>query len=189
MNSVKTKYYVYILLALFSQSILNAQSDKKFEKLVETGNFDKLITLSEKRVENQTNDAVGYYFLTKGYVIKHQNSEGKKKEYHYYLATKKYDKYREFKQPDMKYKDLDSLMHVTGKMVYNNIPESSKQRRMYYAKFLAENFNDTITGYNKLIETTFYSPEKRTERLSVAFDYKYTQAINREIADRRKFFV
>ena len=143
----KCKYLSFLILFLLNISILQAQSEKKLEKLVSKSKFEKLIEKSMKRIKKGNYDAVSYYYLTKGYLEMAVITTGKTQERNYYYATKQYKKCEKLSDSTSICSLLKPLILELGHSYTDSTSKLKKGKQKYYAKFLATYFLDTTAAY------------------------------------------
>lgn len=154
----KQTHYIHFLILcifVFTAEDIQAQSQKKLQKLVNKHKYEKLIEISQKRISNGVRDSISYYYLTLGHLLKSEYSTGTTQDRNYFSATKTYEKLIA-NTDNTKDSELQSNMLKQGYEVYNQLDESKKRRRKHYASFFAEFFADTVPDYSILF------PENRT---------------------------
>lgn len=147
MRKIPNKFQVCLIFAfIISCGVTFAQSPKKLHKLAEKQKYNQLIKQSEKRIKKGARDSISYYYLTKGLLLKAENSNTSEKEKAYYSATKNYQKYIGYISIEAD-AELQNRLHAVGIDVYDELSKRKKRRRKYYAAFMASHFADTVVDY------------------------------------------
>lgn len=148
MTQKRLRYTIFlILLAALSTGLSMAQSQKKLEKLEQKGKYDKLISLTDKKIRKGKATGTILYYNILGNLMKTRASLGREQEKSYYDATRAYKRLERTDHGDSIQNLLKSEMQEWGKTVFDQLPESRKGKRKYYASFFAEYYGDTLDVY------------------------------------------
>lgn len=140
--------YTFILILLLIPSVATlAQNPKKLEKLKQKDKYEKIISLTEKQIRKGKATSETWYFHIGGLLMKARNTEGRTREKSYNEATRAFKRLNRVENGDSLKAHYRAEMIEVGMLVFNQIPESGKSKRKYYAGFFADYCGDTLEVY------------------------------------------